>query len=88
MQKEIEYIDLQKQRTLLHSRGICVVVPTYNNGGTIANIVTRVLMQCNDVIVVNDGSDDDTAFILSSIEGITIVTISRNSGKGQALKAT
>lgn len=87
MQEEIDDIKLQEQRTLLHDRGICVVIPTYNNGGTVADVVNRTLLQCDDVIVVNDGSDDDTASILSSINRITIVTLTRNSGKGYALKA-
>jgi len=39
------------------------------------------------VIVVNDGSTDDTAVILDGIEGITVVALPHNKGKGSALKA-
>ena len=75
------------QLTRMRRRGICVVIPTYNNQGTIANIIERTKRQCLDVIVVNDGSTDDTSTILSQIKGITVVTLKRNSGKGSALRA-
>ncbi len=70
----------------MRDRAICVIIPTYNNAGTVRDVVERSLAQCLDVIVVNDGSNDSTAGILSSIEGIDIVTLNRNQGKGTALK--
>lgn len=73
-------------RQTLRDRGICVIIPTYNNAGTVRDVVERSLAQCDDVIVVNDGSTDSTAEILRSINGIEIVTIERNAGKGTALK--
>ena len=79
--------DQNRQREMLRDRGICVVIPTYNNGGTIGRVVEETLAECDDVIVVNDGSTDATASILSAIEGITVVTLTKNSGKGAALKA-
>ena len=76
----------QDQQQLLHDRGICVVIPTYNNDGTIAAVVADTLKACKDVIVVNDGSTDHTSSILHSIEGITLVEYDQNRGKGHALK--
>ena len=71
---------------LLRERGICVVIPTYNNAGNIADVVHRCLRWCDDVIVVADGCTDGTTGILRDIEGITIVSYARNAGKGTALK--
>lgn len=73
-------------RRTLHGRGICVVIPTYNNVGSIRRVVTEVQAYCNDIIVVNDGSDDGTADILKSIKDITLVSYPKNRGKGYALK--
>ena len=42
-------------------RHICAVIPTYNNGGTVADVVRGVLRQGLPVLVVDDGSTDDTA---------------------------
>ena len=63
-----------------------MVIPTYNNAGTIADVVRRALAQCLDVIVVADGPTDNTLDILQGIDGITIVSYAKNAGKGTALK--
>ena len=76
----------EQQHQQLHDRGICVVIPTYNNDGTIAAVVADTLKECGDVIVVNDGSTDNTSNILHAIERITIVEYEQNRGKGYALK--
>ena len=82
----MKQIDKDKQQQTLHDRGICAVIPTYNNGGTIAAVVRETLNECRDVIVVNDGSTDNTSVELRSIEGITLVEYSTNRGKGYALR--
>lgn len=69
----------------LHDRGICVIIPVYNNEGTIADVVGRTLLHCDDVIVVNDGSADSTKECLERIAGITIINSPKNEGKGSAL---
>lgn len=64
----------------------CAVIPTYNNASTVADIVGRTLEACRAVIVVNDGSTDDTLERLRPFEGrITLVSYARNRGKGYAL---
>jgi len=85
--------DKTKQKKLLRDRGICVIIPTYNNGGTVADVAQRALAECDDVIVVDDGSTDDTASQLSTLNSqfstlnsqLSIVTHDRNRGKGRAL---
>ncbi len=73
-------------RAALDRLGIVVVIPTYNNCKTIGQVVADVKQYANHIIVVNDGSTDDTAQILSKIDSIEILTHERNSGKGTALK--
>ena len=66
---------------------ICVLIPTYNNAGTLRDVITDVLNYSSDVIVVNDGSTDSTRQILQSFgETITVVDYKNNKGKGTALK--
>ena len=77
---------MQSSNIMLHRQGICIVIPTYNNGGTIGDVVGRTLAQCQDVIVIDDGSTDATGSILKAIDGITVVTLPRNRGKGIALR--
>ena len=65
---------------------VCVIIPTYNNAGTIAQVISDVVAYCQDVIVVNDGSTDETADILQRLTvPVTLVSYPRNKGKGHAL---
>lgn len=66
---------------------LCVVIPTYNNAATLRDIVERTLAVCGDVIVVDDGSSDDSVARLQPLrERITLVGYPRNRGKGYALR--
>ena len=65
----------------------CAVIPTYNNARTVADIVRRTLAVCPHVIVVNDGSTDDTLAVLEPLkDNIQLITYTRNRGKGHALR--
>lgn len=64
----------------------CVIIPTYNNAGTLASVINGVLKYTDRVIVVNDGSNDLTADILRRFRNITVVTHEVNRGKGIALR--
>ena len=77
---------MNNSKALLHNRGICVVIPTYNNSGTIVDVVQRTLAQCDDVIVVCDGSTDATRQLLENMKDITLIAYEKNAGKGKALK--
>lgn len=65
---------------------IVIVIPTYNNGKTLAAIIEDVCVYAEDIIVINDGSTDDTADILEQYPDIKIITHPVNKGKGTALK--
>ena len=66
--------------------GICVLIPTYNNQRTLGRVVQDVLEYCEDVIVINDGSTDDTAQILEAIPQIQVLAHTPNKGKGFTLR--
>lgn len=63
----------------------CIIIPTYNNKDTVADVIGRARKQCPDVIVVDDGCNDGTAAVLATT-GVRVLTHSRNKGKGAALK--
>lgn len=70
----------------LEQLGVVVIIPTYNNAGTIAHVVRGVSGYSRHVWVVNDGSTDETADILRGFPEIKVITYPRNRGKGFALK--
>lgn len=61
-----------------------IIIPTYNNAGTLEDVIRRCLAQGLPVLVVNDGSSDETASILERME-VQSISHPKNLGKGQAL---
>lgn len=79
-----DYPEIKERLTRL---GCCVIIPSYDNSGTVGTVVKGVLDYCDDVIVVNDGSSDDTERILKSFgSSIRVLTHPFNWGKGVALR--
>jgi glycosyltransferase involved in cell wall biosynthesis len=65
---------------------VCVIVPTYNNNKTLKRVLDSVLEYTSNIIVVNDGSTDDTSNILKQYSQLTQVHHPKNAGKGLALR--
>ena len=65
---------------------VCVLIPTYNNSATLRKVIESVLEYTDDVIIVNDGSTDDTTKILNDFKHLKQVNYSKNKGKGFALR--
>lgn len=71
---------------------LSIIIPTFNEAATLSQIIQRVKKQSlkgviREIIVVNDGSTDATKQILARQPGIKIVTLSKNQGKGAAVRA-
>ena len=65
----------------------CVIIPTYNNSITIQSVIESVLDYTRNVIVVNDGSTDDTENIIQQFQKqVTTISYKPNNGKGFALR--
>ncbi len=73
-------------RERMRRRGVCVIIPTYNNCDTLGAVIDDVRQYCGDVIVVNDGSTDATQDVLLRAEGVRTITYAHNHGKGYALR--
>lgn len=74
-------------QALLAYKRCCVLLPTYNNAGTLLRVINEVLDYCVDVLVVNDGSTDETAAVLEGLgDRIRSLSYAPNAGKGVALK--
>jgi len=65
---------------------LCVIIPTYNNARTLKKVVEDALCYSQDVIVVNDGSTDNTSDILKGLSDmVQVISYDMNKGKGFAL---
>jgi len=63
---------------------VAVVIPAYNEAATIADIVRRARQQVDWVMVVDDGSGDDSA-ARAEAAGATVLRQLENQGKGASL---
>lgn len=73
-------------RNAISEKKICVLIPTYNNEKTLKRVIDGVLDYTENIIVINDGSTDSTAQILSTYPQITTISLPENKGKGNGLK--
>lgn len=74
------------QHDFLNSTSFCVIVPTYNNHKTLKKVLDSILGYTSNIIIVNDGSNDDTGEILKSYSQLTQIHHPQNLGKGRALR--
>ena len=67
----------------------CILIPTYDNPGTIRKVVLAVRELCGDVVVIDDGSGEANRRAVEALgqEGLAIVfRRPKNGGKGAAVK--
>ncbi len=64
---------------------ITALIPAYNEGDSIGNVVRRVGDQVDKVVVINDFSSDKTPLIAQYL-GATVLNHSRNMGVGAAMQ--
>jgi glycosyltransferase involved in cell wall biosynthesis len=64
---------------------IVAAVPAFNEETTIAKIIARAMDHVDEVLVVDDGSQDDTSLIAGKM-GAVVLKHEKNLGKGAALR--
>ncbi len=67
---------------------VAAIVPAYNEEKTIGTVVTALkkASAVDEIIVVSDGSEDNTAVISKKL-GVTVIELEENVGKGGAMDA-
>ncbi|QED36985.1 DUF2062 domain-containing protein [Antarcticibacterium arcticum] len=63
----------------------CILVPTYNNQKSLASVLQDLQLYSSNIVVVNDGSTDETFEILKNFSHLDIHHFPQNRGKGAAL---
>ena len=77
---------------------LTIIIPVYNEEKTIGNVLVKVSEVVllagirKDIIVINDGSTDDTDkmirnYINESDHGVRLITHDRNKGKGASIRS-
>lgn len=74
-------------QTQFQKHQCCVLIATYNNAATLGNVISEVLEYTSNIIIVNDGSTDNTLEILEAYKNqISLISYKQNQGKGWALR--
>ncbi|MDA0991695.1 MAG: glycosyltransferase family 2 protein, partial [Verrucomicrobia bacterium] len=63
----------------------CVIVPAYHEAGRIGGVVARIRGHCDAIVVIDDGSSDETA-AEAEAAGAHVIRHQTNQGKGVALE--
>jgi len=73
-------------RKTLPTPKVLVAIPCFNEGSTIGSIVLKAREHSEEVVVVDDGSTDDTAKV-AELAGAIVVRHQTNRGYGAALRS-
>src|SRR5205809_2747255 len=65
---------------------ILVAIPAFNEGPTIGSVVLKARQFASEVVVIDDGSADDTAET-AALAGAHVIRHARNLGKGVAIRS-
>ncbi len=80
-------MSVENYKKIFEEKHCCVILPTYNNAKVLPRVIKDVLQYTDNVIVVNDGSTDETIEILKEFPDVTDLSYPKNEGKGFALRA-
>lgn len=68
---------------------IAIIIPAFNEAERITDVLraAKGASHIFEIIVVNDGSADNTAEVASKVSGVKVVDLKKNVGKGGAMAA-
>jgi glycosyltransferase involved in cell wall biosynthesis len=67
---------------------VLIIVPAYNETATIAAVLDALRLHCPNysVLVIDDGSTDDTGHLVASVPGVELIQLPYNLGIGGAVQ--
>ena len=75
----------ENERTLRQCKFL-TALPVYNEASTVESVLDEVSRYCDHIVVIDDGSSDGTAEILSTRDDVVVLTHPANQGYGAALQ--
>lgn len=69
------------------SKKSLIALPVFNEESHVVEVLTEVSKYAEDILVIDDGSSDNTPEILKNLTGIRVISHPQNLGYGAALKS-
>lgn len=85
IEEDVFVIEPELEPRIEHSPRVLVGIPAYNEADNVPTVVRTALQYADEVLVVDDGSDDGTAE-RAKAAGASVLRHDRNRGYGAALK--
>ena len=66
-----------------------IIIPIFNEGSKLPKLLKGLhpySIQGHEIIIINDGSNDDSSKILQNCNFVKLITFKNNKGKGLALR--
>src|SRR5579872_7290853 len=81
-------IQMRRARVAFRRPGVSAVIPAYNEETRIRAVLDAVVESgiTHEIIVVSDGSTDNTLAVAESVPGVRAIQLPRNRGKAFALR--
>lgn len=67
------------------NKDVCVIVPAYNEANMIGRVLADLLKNFSNIVVIDDGSSDDTAKVVKKHK-VMLISHAINLGQGAALQ--
>jgi glycosyltransferase involved in cell wall biosynthesis len=64
---------------------LLVAIPTFNEARHVARVIDEIKPFCKDILIVDDGSSDETPTILAARNDVNVLRHDPNQGYGQSL---
>lgn len=77
------------QKYLFPNLSLAIIIPAYNEANSIGNTLQKIPRNISnhmDIIVIDDGSKDDTSIIAKKFDDVIVLNHLRNKGNGAAVK--
>jgi len=67
---------------------VLIIIPAYNEAETVAGVINHLHQEAPDcdIVVIDDGSQDDTAKVVASLDGVELIVLPYNLGIGGAMQ--
>lgn len=67
---------------------VAAIVPAYNEADKIGNVLSALTKAdiLDEIVVIDDGSEDDTATVASHFQGVKVIKNEKNIGKAQSMQ--